>query len=55
MTATQILGFIGILLVIGFLADFLFRKTSFPDILILLALGYLIGPVFHIIDPSQPA
>jgi cell volume regulation protein A len=55
MTAVQILGFIGILLAIGFMADYLFRKISFPDILILLALGYLIGPVFGIIDPSQIA
>ncbi len=55
MTAVQILGFIGILLAIGFMADYLFRKVSFPDILILLALGYLIGPVFGIIDPSQIA
>jgi cell volume regulation protein A len=55
MTAVQILGFIGILLAIGFMADYLFRKISFPDILILLALGYLIGPVFNIIDPSQIA
>jgi cell volume regulation protein A len=55
MTAVQILGFIGTLLAIGFLADYLFRKVSFPDILILLALGYLIGPVFNIIDPAQIA
>src|SRR4030042_158596 len=52
MTAVRIIGFIGILLVIGFLADYLFRKTRLPDILILIALGYLIGPVFHIISPS---
>jgi len=55
MTAVQILGFIGALLAIGFLADYLFRKVSFPDILILLALGYLIGPVFKIVDPTQIA
>ena len=55
MTVTAVFGFIGILLLIGFVADFLFRKTNFPDILILLALGYLIGPVFHIVDPSQVA
>jgi cell volume regulation protein A len=55
MTAVQLLGFIGILLVIGFLADYLFRKVSFPDILILIALGYLVGPVFNIIDPAQIA
>ena len=32
MTVVQIIGFIGILLIIGFLSDFLFRKTRFPDI-----------------------
>jgi cell volume regulation protein A len=55
MTVAAIFGFIGIILLIGFLADFLFRKTNFPDILILLALGYLIGPVLKIVDPSQIA
>jgi cell volume regulation protein A len=55
MTVAAVFGFIGILLLIGFLADFLFRKTSFPDILILIALGYLIGPVLKIVDPSQIA
>jgi cell volume regulation protein A len=55
MTVAGVFGFIGILLLIGFLADFLFRKTSFPDILILLALGYLIGPVLNIVDPSKIA
>jgi cell volume regulation protein A len=55
MSAAQVIGFIGILVVIGFLADYLFRKVSFPDILILLALGYLIGPVFGVIDPAQIA
>jgi cell volume regulation protein A len=55
MSAAQLIGFIGILVVIGFLADYLFRKISFPDILILLALGYLIGPVFGVIDPAHIA
>ncbi|MBN2463657.1 MAG: cation:proton antiporter [Dehalococcoidia bacterium] len=55
MTTTAVFGLIGILLIIGFLADYLFRKTNFPDILILLTLGYLLGPVFKIIDPSQLA
>ncbi len=44
--------FYGALLIIGFLADIPFRIFRFPDIL-LLALGYLIGPVFNIIDTSQ--
>ncbi len=55
MTAAQILGLAGILLIIGFLADYLFRKTSVPDVLILITLGYLIGPVLYIVDPSDLA
>jgi cell volume regulation protein A len=55
MTATHILGFLGILLIIGFIGDYLFRKISFPDILALLALGYVVGPVLHIVDPAWAA
>jgi cell volume regulation protein A len=52
MTAAQILGFLGILFIIGFIGDYLFRKISFPDVLVLLALGYVVGPVLHIVDPA---
>jgi cell volume regulation protein A len=52
MTAIQILGFLGILFIIGFIGDYLFRKVSFPDILVLLALGYVVGPVLNIINPA---
>ena len=55
MTATHILGFLGILLIIGFIGDYLFKKISFPDILALLALGYVAGPVLHIVDPAWVA
>ena len=55
MTATHILGFLGILLIIGFIGDYLFKKISFPDILVLLALGYVAGPVLNIVDPAWVA
>ncbi|MDD5311470.1 MAG: cation:proton antiporter [Dehalococcoidia bacterium] len=55
MSVIDVFGLIGILLIIGFLADFLFKKTNFPDILILLAIGFVIGPVLKIIDPAQIA
>jgi cell volume regulation protein A len=55
MAATQILGFLGILFVIGFIGDYLFRKISFPDILALLALGYVAGPLLHVVDPAWAA
>jgi cell volume regulation protein A len=55
MTATHILGFLGILLIIGFIGDYLFKKISFPDILVLLGLGYVAGPVLHFVDPAWVA
>jgi cell volume regulation protein A len=55
MAATQILGFLGALFIIGFVGDYLFRKIGFPDILALLALGYVVGPVLHIVDPAWAA
>jgi cell volume regulation protein A len=55
MTAPHILGFLGILFIIGFIGDYLFKKINFPDILVLLALGYVAGPVLHIVDPAWVA
>jgi len=55
MTATHILGLLGILFIIGFIGDYLFKKISFPDILVLLGLGYVAGPVLHIVDPAWVA
>jgi len=55
LSVIDVFGLIGILLIIGFLADFLFKKTNFPDILILIAIGFLIGPLLKVIDPSQIA
>ncbi|MCK5181453.1 MAG: cation:proton antiporter, partial [Dehalococcoidia bacterium] len=55
MTATHILAILGVLFTIGFLGDYLFKKISFPDILVLLALGYVAGPVLHIVDPAWVA
>lgn len=43
----------GVIVGIGFAGDYLFRKTSIPDVLILIFLGYLIGPLTGIVNPSQ--
>jgi cell volume regulation protein A len=55
MTATHILGFLGILFIIGFIGDYLFKRISFPDIIVLFGLGYVAGPVLHIVDPAWVA
>ena len=55
MTATHTLGFLGILFIIAFIGDYLFKKISFPDVLVLLGLGYVAGHVLHIVDPAWVA
>jgi cell volume regulation protein A len=55
MTAAHVLGFLGVLFIIGFIGDYLFKKISFPDILVLLGLGYVAGHVLHIVDPAWVA
>lgn len=35
---------------IGFLGEMLFKRYRIPGVLLLLATGYLLGPMFHIVD-----
>jgi NhaP-type Na+/H+ or K+/H+ antiporter len=41
---TNVLLAISIILFVGFFAEFIFKKTNIPDILILIILGFIIGP-----------
>lgn len=40
----------GGIIVIGFLSDYLFRRTGLPDMLFLIVLGMFIGPVAGLVD-----
>lgn len=53
MDIATVFFIIGIIIVIGFLGGLFFQKTSVPDVLILLAIGVLIGPVFNIIGAAD--
>jgi len=51
---------IGVVIFIGFIGSLLFLKTKIPDILILLFVGFIIGPIFtwyfgHSLIPNQQA
>ena len=48
-----ILSIAGIIIVIGFLANVLFKKTNFPDTLFLVATGILFGPVLGIFQQNE--
>lgn len=52
MNLTSFFGLLGGLLVLAFLANRLVRQTGIPDVLVLMATGVLLGPLFHVVDPS---
>src|SRR5271166_2921089 len=47
------LGLVGALLMLAFLANRVFRVTRVPDVLVLMALGLVLGPVLGFVDPSH--
>ncbi|MBX5329272.1 MAG: cation:proton antiporter [Candidatus Bathyarchaeota archaeon] len=51
VTLALILG--GSIIVIGFLTNYIFERTGFPDMLFLIVLGMLIGPLAGVINASS--
>jgi cell volume regulation protein A len=51
VTLALILG--GSIIVIGFLGNYLFERTGFPDMLWLIVLGLLVGPLTGLVDASS--
>ncbi|MDH5793554.1 MAG: cation:proton antiporter [Candidatus Bathyarchaeota archaeon] len=51
VTLALILG--GSIIVIGFLGNYLFERTGFPDMLWLIVLGLLLGPVTGLVDAGS--
>ena len=43
----------GAIVVIGFLSNYLFERTGFPDMLFLVVLGILVGPVAGFVDATS--
>lgn len=50
---TYTILFIGVLLFLGQVFSFMFEKTRLPDVLPLMALGMLLGPVLHWAGPDD--
>jgi cell volume regulation protein A len=53
LNPAHILGLLGSLLVFAFLANKLFRLTRVPDVLVLMLIGVLVGPVLGWVQASQ--
>jgi potassium/hydrogen antiporter len=43
----------GIIILIGFLGSLLFERTKIPDVLVLLGIGVLLGPILNLFDPKS--
>ena len=55
MSPALILGLVGGLLVVAFLANRVFGLTRIPDVLVLMMLGVLLGPVLGLVQPGTLA
>ncbi len=55
MEPYNVFAIIGIVIVLGFFAEWVFRRTNVPDILALMAFGLLIGPILNLSSPSDMA
>jgi cell volume regulation protein A len=53
MSTALILGLVGGLLMLAFLANRVFRVTRVPDVLVLMALGLVLGPVLGLVNPAH--
>ncbi|MGA2745078.1 MAG: cation:proton antiporter [Candidatus Sulfotelmatobacter sp.] len=53
MSTALILGLVGGLLMLAFLANRVFRVTRVPDVLVLMALGLVVGPVLGLVNPAH--
>jgi cell volume regulation protein A len=53
VTLALVLG--GSIIVIGFLSNYLFERTGFPDMLIIIILGLILGPITGLVDAGSIA
>lgn len=43
---------VGLIIILGFLGNYFFRKTKIPDVIWLILLGLILGPILNVIGPS---
>ena len=53
MDAAQFVIFVGLLIFVSHLFAGIFEKKGIPDVLMLMIIGIIIGPVFHLVTPES--
>jgi len=52
MIVSILFAAIGLIILLGFVGSYFFKRTMVPDILWLLMLGVMLGPMFNVVDPN---
>src|ERR1700733_9785855 len=52
MSVNALFFLMGGIIFLGIAGSYLFEKTRIPDVLILMGLGFILGPVMRVVDPA---
>lgn len=50
MSSNELLALIGCIIIAGFFGNLLFRISRIPAVVLLMGIGMLVGPVFHLVN-----
>ncbi|NJL16130.1 MAG: hypothetical protein HC938_01965 [Nitrospira sp.] len=52
MSVDLVLGLTGLVILVGIAGELAFKRTGIPSVLFLMGFGILLGPVFHVAEPT---
>ncbi|MBL8037510.1 MAG: cation:proton antiporter [Nitrospira sp.] len=53
LSVELVLGLSGLTILVGLGGELIFKRTGIPSVLLLMGFGVLLGPVFHLAEPTQ--
>jgi Na+:H+ antiporter len=53
LSVEVVLGLIGLIILVGLAGEVVFKRTGIPSVLFLMGFGVLLGPVFHLAEPTM--
>lgn len=52
LSVDSVLGLTGLIILVGLAGELVFKRTGIPSVLFLMGFGVLLGPVFHLAEPT---
>ncbi|GKS56922.1 hypothetical protein YTPLAS18_04490 [Nitrospira sp.] len=52
LSVNAVLGLTGVIILVGLAGELILRRTGIPSVIFLLGFGILLGPVFHLAEPT---